>query len=154
MKAQRSGFHLERRCSGMNETWRFAPGRGIWSLLKNKTKSKPSKAGLIWKRRCNGMNETWRFAPGRWIWSLLKNKTKSKPSKAGLIWKRRCNGMNETWRFAPGRGIWSLHRRCDEARLHFSSQEGRKIIVLPPSSRRQSTVHRTVETYFRVIVTA
>ena len=32
IEAQQRGFNLERRCNGMDEAWRFAPGRGIWSL--------------------------------------------------------------------------------------------------------------------------
>ena len=56
--------------------------------------------------------------------------------------------MDEAWRFAPGRGIWSLHRRCDEARLHFSLQSKEKLMFgsVEPSPL---TCHRQVRTYFR-----
>ena len=72
------------------------------------------------------MNETWPFRAGANDMELAQNITGAKLSEAGLSRKRRCNGMDETWHFVPGRGIWSLHRRCDEARLHFSSLLGKK----------------------------
>ena len=37
-----------------------------------------------------------------------------------------------------------------EIRLHFVSLRGNKIMELPPSSRRQATVHRTVALIFRI----
>jgi hypothetical protein len=38
----------------------------------------------------------------------------------------------------------SILEASDVTRLHFLSLLGKKIMVFPPSSRRQATVHRTV----------